>query len=64
MPLYEYECSGCGRRFEIKQPMESPVELRCPQCEQRAKRIVAPFSWTFREGPRSKVNPNARPVGR
>src|SRR5262245_6909943 len=32
MPLYEYECDACGRRFEVIQKFsEDPVEV-CTQC--------------------------------
>ena len=33
MPLYEYRCSVCGRRFEVLQRMgEGPAGLACPAC--------------------------------
>lgn len=37
MPLYEYECSGCGAGFEIFQSMTENREdppTDCPNCEE------------------------------
>lgn len=34
MPLYEYQCTGCGHRFEVLQRMgESGEGLTCPRCQ-------------------------------
>jgi len=34
MPLYEYECRHCGRRFEVLQRMgDGPEGLACPACD-------------------------------
>lgn len=33
MPLYEYRCRACGRRFEVLQKMGDGAEgLECPHC--------------------------------
>lgn len=33
MPLYEYLCRACGKRFEVLQRVgEGSAELRCPFC--------------------------------
>jgi putative FmdB family regulatory protein len=32
MPIYEYECGGCGHRFEAIQKMSDPVLTDCPRC--------------------------------
>jgi putative FmdB family regulatory protein len=32
MPLYEYECEKCGRRFERIQKFSDPPADRCPHC--------------------------------
>ncbi len=33
MPLYEYECPGCGKRIEVLQKMgEDGKLLSCPEC--------------------------------
>jgi putative FmdB family regulatory protein len=33
MPLYEYRCPGCGRRFEVLQRVgQGSVGVVCPDC--------------------------------
>ncbi len=32
MPLYEYECDACGRRFEIIQKFSDPSPDACKHC--------------------------------
>src|SRR5215813_13069718 len=32
MPLYEYECEACGRRFERIQKFSDPLVDVCPNC--------------------------------
>ena len=42
---YEYECSGCGRVFEIRQRISEPPLERCPDCGGGVRRVLsaAPF---------------------
>lgn len=32
MPLYDYECEKCGRRFEKEHPMAFSGKVKCPAC--------------------------------
>jgi putative FmdB family regulatory protein len=33
MPLYEYQCRGCGKTFEMLRRMkDADAELECPDC--------------------------------
>ena len=32
MPLYEYECDACGKRFEKIQKFSDPAPESCPHC--------------------------------
>ena len=32
MPLYEYQCDACGRRFEVIQKFSDPVVESCREC--------------------------------
>ncbi len=34
MPLYEYECSRCGHRFELIRRFSDPPADTCPACGQ------------------------------
>ena len=41
MPIYEYECSQCGNKFEIRCGLnDSNVPVKCPQCgTENSKRL-------------------------
>jgi putative FmdB family regulatory protein len=32
MPLYEYQCDACGRRFELIRKFSDPPLDKCPHC--------------------------------
>jgi putative FmdB family regulatory protein len=33
MPIYEYECTSCGERFELRRSIgDSDSEIKCPEC--------------------------------
>jgi putative FmdB family regulatory protein len=32
MPLYDYDCSACGRRFEVIHGIDGPSPEQCPLC--------------------------------
>ncbi|MDH3217807.1 MAG: zinc ribbon domain-containing protein [Candidatus Krumholzibacteria bacterium] len=32
MLTYEYECTKCGKHFELQQKMSDPPRKRCPDC--------------------------------
>jgi putative FmdB family regulatory protein len=40
MPTYEYECTGCGHRFEKFQSITAPALKFCPDCGKRVKRLL------------------------
>lgn len=55
MPIYEYRCRACGRRFELLQGVgaaRSGEEPRCPHCGEKdpARVMSAPFT------PKSRAN--------
>jgi putative FmdB family regulatory protein len=45
VPTYEYQCTGCGREFEVRQRISEPALTRCEQCGGAVKRLLssAPF---------------------
>jgi len=46
MPIYEYECQGCGHELERLQKISDPVLTDCPHCgkaELRRKISAAGF---------------------
>lgn len=48
MPIYEYECQSCGRRFELLQHFsDDPVET-CPECNGAVRRLIQPVGIIFK----------------
>ena len=45
MPIYEYQCTECGERFEVRQAIgEDGSNLSCPKCHaQNLKRLFSSF---------------------
>lgn len=36
MPMYEYRCTECGRRYEqLRRMSEADTNLECPQCASK-----------------------------
>jgi len=48
MPLYEYECEGCGVRFERRQHMEDEPVRTCPECGGSVHRLIQPVGIIFK----------------
>ena len=41
MPTYDYECTGCGHRFEKFQSIMAGGTRRCPKCKEgKLKRLI------------------------
>lgn len=51
MPVYEYECRGCGHAFEEWQKInDAPVRI-CPKCKKRkVERLISQTSFQLRGG--------------
>ncbi len=44
MPIYEYECEGCGERFEELVAADAAL-VPCPECgSERTKRLISTVS--------------------
>ncbi len=52
MPIYEYECSECGERFEKLVRMSTQAsEVECPQCgAHHSERLVSLMASVGRGG--------------
>jgi putative FmdB family regulatory protein len=48
VPLYEYECLKCRRRFEKIESVSAAVIKKCPECGGRAKRLPAAPAIQFK----------------
>ena len=41
MPIYEYQCQGCGHQFDIIQKVSDKKLTLCPKCNQhKLKKLV------------------------
>ncbi len=41
MPLYEYQCSKCKKRFEKIEKLSAPHKQKCPHCGGKAERLLS-----------------------
>jgi putative FmdB family regulatory protein len=46
MPIYEYECIKCGKKFELLRSMsDSDRNIECPECgADNTRRVFSIFS--------------------
>jgi putative FmdB family regulatory protein len=49
MPIYEYECTTCGHRFErmVRINADAPP---CPECEAEVRKLISPSSFILKGG--------------
>ncbi len=48
MPTYEYECSKCSSRFELRRSFSDNSLVSCPHCGCDARRIFSPVPIIFK----------------
>lgn len=48
MPTYEYECSQCLLRFDLKRRFGEDSTAVCPQCQAMAHRVFTPVPIIFK----------------
>jgi len=48
MPLYEYSCGSCGRRFELLERVSAPSPRPCPSCGADAPRLLGAPALQFK----------------
>jgi putative FmdB family regulatory protein len=41
MPFYDYECTKCGKTFELQQKMTDKPRERCPECRGKVIRVIS-----------------------
>ncbi len=67
MPIYEYECTSCHHRFEVRQGFNDKPQAKCPECKETARRVFHPtpiifkgsgFYVTDHRPPESSVKPS------
>jgi putative FmdB family regulatory protein len=48
MPIYEYQCESCNRRFEVMQRMTEPLLATCEQCGGHVRRLISQTSFVLK----------------
>ena len=48
MPLYEYQCDACGRRFELIRKFSDPPVTDCPTCGAAVKKLLSSPAIQFK----------------
>ncbi|HEV2399356.1 MAG TPA: zinc ribbon domain-containing protein [Candidatus Sulfotelmatobacter sp.] len=48
MPLYEYQCSKCGHRFEKIQKFSDKRIKKCPECGGRVEQVISAPAVQFK----------------
>ncbi len=44
MPIYEYECTECSLRFELRRSLGDNSGATCPSCKRKARRVFSATS--------------------
>lgn len=50
MPVYEYECSNCGRVVEVWQSLSDEPMTECPDCAGSLKKLISMSSFRLKGG--------------
>src|SRR2546430_571272 len=50
MPIYEYECAKCGKRFEYQQSMSEPPKKKCEKCGGKLERLISQTAFHLKGG--------------
>jgi len=48
MPLYEYQCAGCGERIELLRGFNQPPLTECPQCGGALTKLISAPAIQFK----------------
>jgi len=48
VPLYEYQCSKCGRKFEKIENVDAPETKKCPHCGAKSPRLFSAPAIQFK----------------
>ncbi len=48
MPLYEYKCNECDKKFEVLQKMNAEPLAKCLYCQGDVEKLVSMSSFQFK----------------
>ena len=62
MPTYEYECTSCGKNFDVFQSMSDDPISTCPTCGGAVKRRINGGTGIIFKGSGFYVNDSRKPA--
>jgi putative FmdB family regulatory protein len=69
MPIYEYECNGCGKLHEIMQKITDSPLTKCPECGGDLRKLISNTSfvlkgtgWYMTDYASNKRSPSTEPA--
>ena len=48
MPVYEYACTACGERLEVRQSFTDEPLTVCPECAGRLRKVLSAVGVVFK----------------
>jgi putative FmdB family regulatory protein len=48
VPIYEYECESCDKRFELMQKFSDKPVKKCPHCGGAVHKVLSPPALLFK----------------
>jgi putative FmdB family regulatory protein len=63
LPIYEYECEKCKKRFEVIQKMSDPPLTTCSDCSGKLNKLVSSPAGLLFKGSGWYVNDYAKKNG-
>lgn len=48
MPIYEYQCTNCGRKVEVMQKITDEPLQKCPSCKGLLRRLISLTSFQLK----------------
>jgi putative FmdB family regulatory protein len=48
VPVYEYQCTSCGRKVEVMQRITDEPLKKCPYCKGQLRRLISLTSFQLK----------------
>jgi putative FmdB family regulatory protein len=48
MPIYEYECVDCSKKFEVRRGFHDEEDAFCPHCAGKGRRMFSPVAVIYK----------------
>ena len=48
VPIYEYQCTNCGRTVEVMQRITDKPLIKCPTCKGTLRRLISLTSFQLK----------------